>query len=94
MAKEIKRYFKTRTEFRKWLESNHDSAGSFDMLFYKKHTNKSCISYNDAVEEALCFGWIDGKLKKLDEDRFIRHFSPRTAKSAWSNKNKVLNESK
>jgi len=63
---------------------NHEQENSFNMLFYKKHIKTKCIEYSDAVEEALCFGWIDGMIKRLDEDKYIRRFSKRNRKSRWS----------
>jgi uncharacterized protein YdeI (YjbR/CyaY-like superfamily) len=56
-------------------------------VFYKKATGKACVSYDHAVEEALCFGWIDGIKKKVDEECYAFRFTPRTAKSAWSKSN-------
>jgi len=58
------------------------------LIYYKKHTGTSSIPYDDSVEEALCFGWIDSIIKKLDEERFARKFTPRKAKSRWSETNK------
>lgn len=86
------KYFKTRSSFRKWLSVNHNKKNELWLLFYKKHTNKTCIGYSEAVEEALCFGWIDGILKRLDEDTYKQRFTPRRPKSIWSlvNKKRVL----
>jgi len=81
-------HFISRQEWRKWLEENSSSAQEIWLLHYKKHTNKASVSHNDAVEEALCFGWIDGKLKSIDGDRFILRYSPRKANSVWSKINK------
>ena len=61
--------FKTREELRNWFIQNHEQENSFNMLFYKKHMKREVIEYNDAVEESLCFGWIDGMIKRLDEDK-------------------------
>ncbi len=76
--------FKSRQEWRKWLEANASSAQEVWLVHYKKNSGKLSIGHNDAVEEALCFGWIDGKLKSIDKDRFILRYSPRKAKSVWS----------
>jgi len=57
-------YFKNREEWRRWLKENSTSVDGIWMIIYKKHTKKECVPYNDAVEEALCFGWIDGKIKE------------------------------
>ena len=58
-------YFKTRKEWQRWLEKNHSTVDSLWIIFYKKHTGKPCLLYVDAVEEALCYGWIDGKIKRI-----------------------------
>jgi uncharacterized protein YdeI (YjbR/CyaY-like superfamily) len=80
--------FKDSQEWRQWLETNANSAQEAWLVHYKKNSGKLSIRYNDAVEEALCFGWIDGKMKSIDEDRFILRYSPRKAKSVWSRINK------
>jgi len=82
-------YFKTRKEWRKWLEKNHDTADEVWLKFYKKSSGKPRIPYNDSVEEALCFGWIDGKLKRINDDYYIQRFSPRRSGSRWSKYNIV-----
>jgi uncharacterized protein YdeI (YjbR/CyaY-like superfamily) len=76
--------FSDRKEWRTWLESNHDKAADIWLVFYKKGTGKQAFSLADAVEEALCFGWIDGKLKSLDAERYSLRFCPRKANSIWS----------
>jgi uncharacterized protein YdeI (YjbR/CyaY-like superfamily) len=83
--------FRNAQEWRKWLEENNDSAQEAWLVHYKKNSDKVSVSLNEAVEEALCFGWIDGKLKSLDKERFILRYSPRKANSVWSkiNKDKV-----
>ena len=75
-------------EWRAWLERNHDAEKEVWLVFYKRHTGKPNISYDDAVGEALCFGWIDSILKRIDEDTFARKFTPRKANSKWSELNK------
>jgi uncharacterized protein YdeI (YjbR/CyaY-like superfamily) len=77
-----------RAEWRAWLEKNHALASSVWLVYYKKHTGKASISYNEAVEEALCFGWIDSRPNTLDQDRYMQLFSPRKARSPWSKLNK------
>ena len=57
------------------------------MVYYKKHTDQPCIAYREALEEALCFGWIDSTLKKVDEERYLRKFTPRRKGSKWSQVN-------
>lgn len=74
-------------EWRAWLERNHDAEKEVWLVFYKRHTGKPNISYDDAVGEALCFGWIDSIIKRIDEDRFARKFTPRKADSRWSELN-------
>lgn len=81
-------YIKTRSSWRSWLEKYHDREKDVWLIFYKKHTGKACISYNDAVEEALCFGWIDSIVKRLDDERFTQKFSPRKESSVWSESNR------
>ena len=81
-------YFRNAQEWRKWLEENSSSAQEAWLVHYKKHSNKVSVSLSDAVEEALCFGWIDGKLKSLDEERFLLRYSPRRANSVWSKINR------
>ncbi|MFB6317076.1 YdeI/OmpD-associated family protein [Saccharicrinis sp. FJH54] len=79
--------FKTRNELRDWLKINHNKCSGFRMVFYKKHTGISSINYNDAVEEALCFGWIDSLVNKINEDIYTRKFTPRKSGSRWSPSN-------
>ena len=84
------RYFDSRKSFRIWLEKNHNSSPGIWMIYYKKHVNKECIVYDEALEEALCFGWIDSIIKKADENQYLRKFTPRTNLSKWSDINKKL----
>lgn len=78
---------KTRAEWRSWLELNAANTKEVWLVYYKKASGKPRVSYQDAVEEAICFGWIDGKVKKLDEQRFIQRFTPRASNSRWSSSN-------
>jgi uncharacterized protein YdeI (YjbR/CyaY-like superfamily) len=80
--------FHTRNEWRTWLEKHHRTKKEVWLLHYKKQSKKPYLNHFDAVEEALCFGWIDSKLKKIDEERFILKYSPRKPKSVWSKINK------
>jgi uncharacterized protein YdeI (YjbR/CyaY-like superfamily) len=73
-----------RSDFRKWLEKNHDKESKVSVILYKKHTGKTAPSHRDMVEEAICFGWIDTTVKRLDEDRYMRHFIRRNKNSTWS----------
>lgn len=86
--KGIIKYFPTRSKWRKWLSENFEAAGGIWLVFPKKSSGKKTISYNDAVEEALCFGWIDSTVKSLDEERKIQRFTPRKPKSSYSQANK------
>jgi uncharacterized protein YdeI (YjbR/CyaY-like superfamily) len=81
------RHFVDRAAWRAWLERNHDAVRVIWLIFFKKHTGVPTISYDAAVEEALCFGWIDSLIKRLDEDRFVRKFTPRAPGSKWSQLN-------
>lgn len=81
-------YFSTREEWRKWLSENFESEREIWLIYPNKSTGKPCILYNDAVEEALCFGWIDSTMKKFDETHAAQRFSPRNPKSAYSQPNK------
>jgi uncharacterized protein YdeI (YjbR/CyaY-like superfamily) len=74
-------------DWRKWLEVHYRTETEIWLVYYKKHTGKPRIEYNDAVEQALCFGWIDSNLKKLDEERSAQRFSPRKPKSGYSQQN-------
>lgn len=73
-----------RVEWRKWLEEHYQSEKSIWLVYYKKHTHKPSIPYADAVEEALCFGWIDGQIKSIDNECYMQRFTPRKASSNWS----------
>jgi uncharacterized protein YdeI (YjbR/CyaY-like superfamily) len=77
-------YFKSAAEFRKWLEKNHSSETELFIGFYKKNSGIKGISYQEAVDEALCFGWIDGIKKRVDEVSYMHRFSPRKRFSIWS----------
>jgi uncharacterized protein YdeI (YjbR/CyaY-like superfamily) len=79
---------KTRAEWRAWLAANHRQPDGPWLIVYKKATGKGTIDYNDAVEEALCFGWIDSKPNKLDAERTMLWFAPRKSKTGWSKLNK------
>lgn len=83
-------FFNSRESFRSWLEKNHDRSPGVWMIVYKKHANIECIKYNEALEEALCFGWIDSIIKKIDDDQYVRKFTPRTNTSKWSELNKKI----
>lgn len=80
-------YVKDRKQWRSWLRKNHASEREIWLIIYKKKSNKPSIPYEDAVEEAVCFGWIDGRVKRIDDEKYMQRYSPRTAKSAWSASN-------
>lgn len=80
-------YAQDRKEWRSWLQKHHQSKNHIWLVYYKKHTGQPSIPYTDAVEEAICFGWIDGQIKKIDDDRYMQRFTPRTSKSLWSELN-------
>jgi uncharacterized protein YdeI (YjbR/CyaY-like superfamily) len=77
-----------RSEWRAWLMGNYQTKDEIWLVYAKKHTGKPRISYNDAVEEALCFGWIDSTVRTIDQDRFAQRFSVRKSKSNYSQTNK------
>jgi len=81
-------YAKDRKTWRKWLEKNHTTAEGIWLVYYKQNSGKSRVPYADAVEEALCFGWIDTTSYPIDEDSYMQLFTPRKAKSGWSKLNK------
>jgi len=76
-----------RRDWRAWLRKNYKTAPEVWVVFFKKHTGKQRVSYNDAVEEALCFGWIDSTVKTVDDQRFAQRFSPRNPKTPYSQSN-------
>ncbi|MBN1156561.1 YdeI/OmpD-associated family protein [Candidatus Woesearchaeota archaeon] len=81
-------YAANRRQWRSWLAKNHIREKEIWLVYYKKSSGKPRISYNAAVEEALCYGWIDSTVKKIDEGRFAQRFSPRKPTSALSEMNK------
>jgi uncharacterized protein YdeI (YjbR/CyaY-like superfamily) len=81
-------YARNRQQWRAWLSKHHDSRKEIWLIYYKKEAGRPRVPYNDAVEEALCFGWIDSILKKVDKNRFAQRFSPRRPKSNLSPMNR------
>ncbi len=79
--------FKSQSDFRKWLTANHSKSNGIWLQFFKKDSGHVSITYAQAVDEALCHGWIDGQAKKNDEKSWIQRFTPRRAKSIWSKRN-------
>ena len=79
---------KSRKDWRAWLKKHHATSSGVWLVFAKKHSRLPTVSYNDAVEEALCFGWIDGLMNPVDDTFYMQLFTPRTAKSRWAASNK------
>ncbi|MEN6311128.1 MAG: YdeI/OmpD-associated family protein [Acidobacteriota bacterium] len=79
--------FPDRSSWRAWLEKNHRSGPGIWLAFYKKATGKPTVVHEEAIEEALCFGWIDGIIRRIDDARFAVRFMPRARKTHWSAKN-------
>ncbi len=89
----------TRKEWHAWLKKNHASERELWLVFHRKTTGKPVLDYEDAVEEALCFGWIDSIIQKIDEEKYARKFNPRMKGSKWSDVNirrvkKLIEENK
>jgi len=78
------RFFATPAAFRRWLERHHDSETELWVGFHKRATGKPSLTWPQSVDEALCFGWIDGLRKRLDDESYVIRFTPRQAKSTWS----------
>ncbi len=78
----------SRQEWRQWLEQHHRDYKEIWLIYYKKTSGKKGITYEESVEEALCFGWIDGANKGIDQETYAGRFTPRRAKSPWSDSNR------
>ena len=78
------KFFAKQTDFRKWLEKNHDKETELIVGFYKVNSGKPSMNWSESVDQALCFGWIDGVRKSVDKDSYCIRFTPRRAKSIWS----------
>lgn len=81
------RLFRTRQAWRDWLALNHDKSKGLWLAYYKKGSGKRSITYEEALQEALCFGWIDSTIARLDAERYKQKFTPRSEKSVWSRAN-------
>ncbi|AXT60250.1 hypothetical protein D1816_07775 [Aquimarina sp. AD10] len=81
-------YFKNDQEWRSWLHDNHQSSNGIYLIFYKVQSKKPSMRWEEAVKVALCYGWIDSTVKKLDHERRRQYFCPRKPKSVWSKVNK------
>jgi uncharacterized protein YdeI (YjbR/CyaY-like superfamily) len=79
---------RTPEQWRRWLADHHHAESEVWLVFHKQHTGRASIAYQDAVDEALCFGWIDSLIKRLDDARYARKFTPRKADSKWSASNR------
>ncbi|WP_297691066.1 YdeI family protein [uncultured Eudoraea sp.] len=84
----LRKHFNTRKEWRMWLEKNHNKESEIWLIFYKVKVKKKSLKYEDAVEEALCFGWIDSTVKRIDDEKHMQRYTPRKAKSNWAASNK------
>jgi uncharacterized protein YdeI (YjbR/CyaY-like superfamily) len=84
----IKLEVRTRRQWRDWLSRHHASSPGVRLVFYKAHTRVPSIPYEDAIREALCFGWVDSLVKRLDDDRYTLKFTPRKPTSKWSDPNR------
>lgn len=80
--------FASQDEFSNWLEMNHKETSGVWVRFYKKNSGITTIIYDEALDIALCYGWIDGQVKKFDENSYLQKFTPRRSKSLWSKRNK------
>jgi len=82
----------SRQVWRSWLNKNHATEKEVWLAYYKKHTGKATVAYLESVKEALCFGWIDGLKRRIDDDRYAHRFTPRKPRSKWSPQNIRLAE--
>ena len=80
-------YFQNQSEFRKWLEKNHSKESEIIVGYYKVGTGKPCMTWSQSVDQAICFGWIDGIRRSVDKERYSIRFTPRRLTSKWSNVN-------
>jgi uncharacterized protein YdeI (YjbR/CyaY-like superfamily) len=80
-------FFKSPQEFYDWLEEHHETESEVYVGMYKAHTGKPSMTWSEAVDQALCFGWIDGRANRIDEDSWMQRFTPRRAGSNWSKVN-------
>lgn len=77
-------FFSKPAEFRRWLEENHQKESELLVGFYKVHTGKPSMTWSESVDEAICFGWIDGIRRKIDDESYCNRFTPRKPRSNWS----------
>jgi uncharacterized protein YdeI (YjbR/CyaY-like superfamily) len=89
IKKQVKpRLFRDHEAWRRWLAANHDKASEIWLAYYKKGTGKKSVTYEEALDEALCYGWIDSVVRALDAERYIQRWTPRKPGSIWSAANK------
>jgi len=81
-------YFSERQDWRDWLSAHHADSPGVWLIYFKKHTGTPRVAYEDAVEEAICFGWIDSTVRRLDNQRYAQKFVPRRVRSNWSGHNR------
>jgi uncharacterized protein YdeI (YjbR/CyaY-like superfamily) len=81
-------YAPDRAAWRTWLQGHHMDESEVWLVYYKRHTSQASIPYDDSVEEALCFGWVDSLIQRIDDERYARLFTPRREGSQWSESNK------
>lgn len=80
-------HFESKEDWHDWLQQHHSDEKEIWIVFFKKHTNKKGMAYSDAVEEALCFGWIDSIIQRIDDEKYAQKFTPRKPRSKWSSLN-------
>lgn len=78
------KFFKSSNEFREWLEENHNKTNEIWVGYYKKNSGKTGITWQESIDQALCYGWIDSVVKRIDEDSYANRFTPRRSRSGWS----------
>lgn len=83
-------FFATPADFRAWLAANHTTTDELWVGFYKKASGRPSITWPESVDEALCYGWIDGLAKGVDDEKYVQRFSPRRPKSNWTETNKAI----
>jgi uncharacterized protein YdeI (YjbR/CyaY-like superfamily) len=81
-------FFKDKAEWRRWLQRNHDKSSEIWIITYKRHVDKQSLSYEDALEEALCYGWIDSRMRRIDDEKHTWRFTSRKPNSIWSLSNR------
>ncbi len=83
------RIFSTAAAWRRWLEKNHSTASEIWLAYYKKSSGRKSVTYQEALDEALCYGWIDSIIRRVDDEKYMQRFTPRKPGSIWSARNKA-----